>query len=248
MTLRLLSYNIRFGGRGRESAIAEVIRGANPDVVVFQEAIDPRVIAHLATATGLPHWGSRPAFSTGFMSRWPVTHQQWHQPGGARHHFLELVVDGLECRIFGLHLVAWFSKWSERKRHRELRALLDGIREHQNGFHVIAGDFNALAPGELLQVAKMPAWIRAMIWLSGRDIARDTIQLMLDEGYADGWRQLHPEATGYTFPTWDPHVRLDYVFVPKRYVDRLAVCEIVHTPPELIRQASDHAPLLLEVR
>lgn len=248
MTIRLLSYNIKFGGRRRERAIAEVIRGANADVVLLQEATDPRVIERLATDTGLPHWGSRPDYSMGFLTNVPVTHHAWHQPGNARHPFLELVLEGVECRIFGLHLVAWFSKWSERKRHRELRALLDGIREHQEGFHLIAGDFNALAPGELLEVAKMPRWIRAMVWLSGRDIARDTIQLMIDEGYADAFRLLHPRDNGFTFPTWDPHVRLDYVFLPRRYEQRIAVCEILFTPIELVKDASDHAPLLVEVR
>lgn len=248
MTIRLLSYNIKFGGRLRERAIAEVIRGASADVVLVQEATDPRVIEQLANDTGMQHWGSRPDYSMGFLTKIPVTHHAWHQPGNARHAFLELVLEGVECRIFGLHLVAWFSKWSERKRHLELRALLDGIREHQAGLHLIAGDFNALAPGELLEVAKMPRWIRAMIWLSGRDIARDTIQLMIDEGYTDAFRLLHPRDNGYTFPTWDPHVRLDYVFMPRRYEERIAVCEILFTPLELVKEASDHAPLLVEVR
>ena len=248
MTIRLLSYNIKFGGRRREHAIAEVIRNANADVVLLQEATDPRVIEHIGSATGLTHWGSRPDYSMGFLSRIPVKHHDWHHPGNARHAFLELVLDGVDCRIFGLHLVAWFSKWTERKRARELRALLDGIREHQHGFHLIAGDFNALAPGELLEVRKMPGWIRAMIWLSGRDIARDTIQLMLDEGYVDAWRLLHPNDSGFTFPTWDPHVRLDYVFAPQRFAERLAVTEILFSPSDLIREASDHAPILVEVR
>ena len=246
--LRLLSYNIRYGGRGRSRPIAQVIRDVNPDVVLFQEATDPRVIEDLAAQTQMPHWGSRPEHSMGYLSRHAATHAEWHQPGNARHPFLELVLDGIDCRIFGLHLVAWFSKWTERKRARELRALLDGIREHQNGFHVIAGDFNALAPGELLEVRKMPRWIRAMIWLSGREMSRETIQLMLDEGYVDSWRRLHPNDPGYTFPTWDPHVRLDYVFAPARHAERIVVCEIVRTPEALVREASDHAPLLVEVR
>ncbi|HEU4995102.1 MAG TPA: endonuclease/exonuclease/phosphatase family protein [Gemmatimonadaceae bacterium] len=248
MIVRLLSYNIKYGGRGRAAAIAEVIRNSGPDVVLLQEATDPRVIETLSKETELPHWGSRPAYSMGFLTRIPVTHHAWHQPGNARHAFLELVLEGVDCRIFGLHLVAWFSKWTERKRAREIRALLEGIREHQHGFHVIAGDFNALAPGELLQVERMPRWIRAMIWLSGRDISRETIQLLMDEGYADAWRRLHPKDNGYTFPTWDPHVRLDYVFVPERDANRVAVCEVVWTPPEPVRQASDHAPILIEVR
>jgi exodeoxyribonuclease-3 len=148
--------------------------------------------------------------------------------------------------VFGLHLSAWFSKWSERRRAREIRALLDGIRAHQEGFHLIAGDFNALAPGELLEVARMPRWIRAMVWLSGRDIERDTIQVMLDEGYVDAWRTLHPDEPGYTLPTWDPHVRLDYIFTPKRYVDRLGACEVVQRP-DTVKQASDHLPVLVEI-
>lgn len=247
MSLRLLSYNIRFGGRGREAALAEVIRAADPDVVLLQEATDPPVIERLARETGLTHWGARPKYSMGFLTRHPVAHHAWHQPVTARHAFLELALEGVDCRIFGLHLVAWFSKWSERKRAREIRALLDGIREHQEGFHLIAGDFNALAPGELLQVQRMPRWIRAMVWLSGRDIARDTIQTMLDEGYADAWRNLHPEGPGYTFPTWDPHLRLDYAFVPARHADRVAVCEVLFTPEQRVKDASDHAPLLVQV-
>ena len=70
-----------------------------------------------------------------------------------------------------------------------------------------------------------------MIWISGRDIARDTIQVMLDGGYVDAWRTLHAEGTGVTFPTWDPHVRLDYLFTPARYRDRLQRCEVLREIP-----------------
>jgi len=246
--MRLVSYNIKFGGRGRVSALADVIRAAEPEVVLLQEATDPRVIEELARETRLPHWGSQMDYSMGFLTRVPVRHHQWHHPVNARHAFLELVLEGVDCRIFGLHLVAWFSKWTERKRAREIRALLEGIREHQHGFHLIAGDFNALAPGELLEVRKMPRWIRAMIWLSGRDISRETIQTMMDQDYVDAWRELHPNDPGFTFPTWDPHVRLDYVFVPRRDAHRVCVCEVVWTPEKLVREASDHAPMLVEVR
>jgi exodeoxyribonuclease III len=246
VTWRLLSYNIRYGGSGRESALAAVIGGAKPDVVVLQEATDPSVVARLAKAGGFEAWGSRPGYSTGFLSRVPVAHHAWHHPRSSRHAFLEVALEGTNYRVFGLHLSAWFSKWSERRRAREIRALLDGIREHQEGFHVIAGDFNALAPGELLQARRMPRWIRAMVWLSGRDIARDTIQVMLDEGYVDAWRTLHPTDPGYTFPTWDPHVRLDYVFTPKRYAARLLACEVIQEPA-VVTEASDHLPLAVEV-
>ena len=247
MTLKLLSYNIRFGGRGREQALAETIAAAAPDLVVFQEATDPEVIERLAAAAKFPFWAARRNHSIGFLSRQEVDYHEWHYPAGARHSFLEIVPAGTKARVFGLHLSARFSKWDERRRTREIRSLLDGIKRHQNGFHILVGDFNTLAPGEALNLNRMPAWIRALIWISGRKLQRETIQLMLDAGYGDGYRTLHPDDKGYTFPTWDPHVRLDYVFVPKVFVNRLARCEVITEPLERIRAASDHCPLLAEL-
>jgi exodeoxyribonuclease-3 len=246
VTLRLLSYNIRFGGHGREQALAETIVAAAPDLVVFQEATDPAVIERLAEAARFPFWAARRNHSIGFLSRVEVDYHEWHYPAGARHSFLEIVPAGSDARIFGLHLSARFSRWDERRRAREIRSLLDGIRRHQNGFHALVGDFNTLAPGEVLDLDKLPAWIRALIWISGRKLQRETIQLMLDAGYGDGFRMLHADEKGYTFPTWDPHVRLDYVFVPKAFGDRLQKCEVILEPNERIRAASDHCPLLAE--
>lgn len=243
MIVKLLSYNIRFGGGGRETQLAETIRRLAPDLVVFQEATDPRIIEGLADATGLPFWAARAKHSIGFISRIEIAHHEWHYPAGAKHSFLEIVPAGTEARIFGLHLSAIFSKWSERRRAREIRSLLDGIKRHQEGFHVLVGDFNTLAPGEILNVRRMPRWIRALIWLSGRDIQRETVQIMLDAGYLDGYRTLYPKQEGYTFPTWDPHLRLDYVFLPARFAERLKHCEVIREPPEVAR-ASDHFPLL----
>jgi endonuclease/exonuclease/phosphatase family metal-dependent hydrolase len=250
LILKLMSYNIRFGGRGRESRLAEVIRAVAPDMVVFQEATDTRVIEGLAEATEMPWWAARRAHSIGYISRAPVAHHEWHYPAGARHSFMEIVLEGNPAaRIFGLHLSARFSKWSERRRAREIRALLKGIERHQEGFHVLVGDFNTLAPGELLDVRRMPAWIRALIWLSGRDIQRETIQVMLDANYLDGYRFLYPADRGYTFPTWDPHLRLDYIFLPAPFAKHLASCQVIEEP-STVAQASDHFPLLahLEVR
>lgn len=244
--LRLLSYNIRYGGIGKETELAAVIRAVQPDLVMLQEATAPAVVARVAELTEMPHWGAREGHSTGFLSREPVRHHAWHHPRAARHAFLEVVPTRWDARVFGLHLSAWFSRWSEQRRAREIRALLHGIREHQHGPHLICGDFNALAPGERLEAWRMPRWIQAMIWISGRDIARDTIQTMLDARYVDAWRVLHGANPGPTFPTWDPHVRLDYVFTPDRDAARLQRCEIVHGP-DVVRTASDHFPLLVEL-
>jgi exodeoxyribonuclease-3 len=144
-----------------------------------------------------------------------------------------------------VHLSAVHAAWTERRRVRELRALLAGIRQHQHGFHVLTGDFNTLAPGELLDVRALPYRLRALVWLSGGKIRWQTIQEILDARYADGFRSLHPSDPGWTFPTWRPHVRLDYVFVPGLHLNRLTSCRVFAEPPT--RAASDHFPLLAEI-
>ena len=253
--MRLLSYNIREGGVGRAEQIAKVIEAANPDVVALQEARDPAIVDRIARLAGYPHSGSRRLHSTGFLSRIPVIRHDWRHPPRTRHALLEVTLANGYPRLFVLHLRAWFSKWRERQRARELRGLLDGIREQLEreenafAFHLLAGDFNALAPGELFDSSSMPAWIRGMVWLSGRDIARSTISLMQENGYIDAWRMLHTslsDAPGYTFPVWGPHVRLDYVFTPSAFASRFTACEVLQSPAE-VKVASDHLPLLVEI-
>jgi exodeoxyribonuclease-3 len=248
VTLRLLSYNIRFGGVGREQALAETIIAAAPDLVVFQEATRPDVIERIAEATKFPFWAARRNHSIGYLSRQEVEYHEWHYPAGARHSFLEIVPAGGHARVFGLHLSARFSKWDERRRTREIRSLLDGIKRHQDGFHILVGDFNTLAPGDVLNLHQMPTWIKALVWISGRKLQRESIQLVLDAGYSDGYRMMNSENKGYTFPTWDPHVRLDYVFLPKKFGDRLAACSVITEPKERIQAASDHCPLVAELK
>jgi exodeoxyribonuclease-3 len=244
VNLRLLSYNIRYGGTGRERPLAACISAAAPDVVVLQEATNTRVVERLAHETALPHWGTRPGDSLGFLSRIPVQ-ASWHRPRFSRHAFLELTPAGTSWRIFGVHLSAVHAAWTERRRVYELRRLLAAIGQEQPGPHVLVGDFNTLAPGELLEVAKLPARLRALVWLSGGRIRWRTIQTVLDAGYVDAFRHHHPDLVGNTFPTWDPHVRLDYLFVPGGVIAHVLALE-VQSPPDAAA-ASDHFPLFAEL-
>jgi exodeoxyribonuclease-3 len=243
--LRILSYNIRRGGSGHEDALAGVIRASKADVVVLQEATSPEVVERLAAESGMEQSASRPGESLGFLSRWRVRHFAWHKPRMSRHAFLEIQLPESEVRIFGVHLSAVHAAWTERRRTIELRALLKAIAVHQHGFHVLTGDFNTLAPGELLDFRKLPRRLRALVWLSGGGVRWRTIQIILDGGYVDAYRSLHQQVPGFTFPTWDPHVRLDYLFLPSLHRPALRSCEIIDVPGS--REASDHLPLLTVV-
>lgn len=243
--LRIVSYNIRYGGRGRASALGRVIRACAPDVVILQEATDPDVVASLATLAGLPFWRSSAGDSLAWLSRVPVESSEWHRPSVARRAFLSLTLRGAWPRIFGVHLSAVHASWTERRRVRELRAILERTALERDRFHVVVGDFNTLAPGEQLDVAKLPRRLRPLVWLSGGRIRWQTIQVMLEAGYADAFRVLNAAAEGHTFPAWSPHVRLDYAFVPAAHAGRLSSCRVLHTAVD--EDASDHFPLLLDL-
>ncbi len=245
MTLRLLSYNIRLGGADREKPLASVINACEPDLVILQEVIRPDVVERLATACGMKSWGAQHGDSLGFLSRVSIAHHAWHNIRFARRRYLEVVLAGSGARIFGVHLSAIHSNLTERRRAYELKSLLSQIARHQSGFHLLTGDFNTLAPGEQLDVARLPQRLRAFVWMTGGTIRWTTIKLMLDGGYADAYRIFHKDDEGFTFPTWDPHVRLDYTFVPAVFAVRVTRCEIVRDAPG-VRDASDHFPLLSE--
>ena len=253
MTFRILSYNIRRGGAGREAALAAVIRSVSADVVVMQEATRPEVVEQVAGDTGMRQWASRQGESLAFMSRAPVAHYAWHRPRVSRHAFLEIVPATTTWRVFGVHLSAVHAAWTERRRVYELRALLRTIAAHQQGPptppgtgpHVLIGDFNTLSPGDLLDIRKLPHRLRALVWLSGGRIRWKTIATVLAAGYVDSFRRLHATDLGYTLPTPEPHVRLDYAFVPGAFIEHVRACEVVRTAEAA--RASDHFPLLLEV-
>jgi exodeoxyribonuclease-3 len=246
MRLTILTYNILRGGLGREKQLAAVISEQAPDIAVLQEATRPDVVSRLAAATGMASMGAMRGRSLAFMSRIPIAKFHWERPLFSQHAFLEIVPEGLDIRIFGLHLSAVHAAWTERRRVRELRALLVAIKQHDRSHHVLAGDFNTLAPDELLDVSRLPRRLRWLVWLSGGRIRWQTIAIVLGAGYADGYRMLHESEPGDTFPTWDPHVRLDYIFIPRPFAGRLTTCDVV-SKGNTVRAASDHFPVRAEL-
>jgi endonuclease/exonuclease/phosphatase family metal-dependent hydrolase len=247
VTLNVLSYNILRGGVGREKALAGVITACAPDLVIFQEAYSAAVVERLSTLCSMPHWAASAGHSVGFMSRRPVASHVWRRVRWAKRAYLELVLSDSGFRVFGVHLSAVHSNLTEQRRAYEVRALLKSVERHQDGLHLVTGDFNTLAPDERLDMRRLPPHIRAFAFITGKTIRWVTIRMMLEAGYADGYRVLHPSGEGATFPTSDPHVRLDYAFVPDAFKDRLTGCNVMRDIPAG-RDASDHFPLLTELR
>jgi exodeoxyribonuclease-3 len=246
MMFRLLTYNILNGGVGRTDAIAAVINACAPDLVLLQEATVPSTVERLAEATGMADWRTFKKQSLGFMSRRPVAFCQWIRPRISRHAFIEIVPEGEKLIVFGVHLSAVLAAWTEQRRTLEFRALMRSVAYHEDRFHVLAGDFNTIAPTDSLEIKTLPLYLRQLIWLSGGRVRWRAIQTVLDAGYADTFRMLHPEDPGFTLPTKNPQVRLDYVFVPQPHASRVLACDVVRHSAAI--GASDHFPVVADLQ
>jgi len=88
--------------------------------------------------------------------------------------------------------------------------------------------------------------LRPFLWLTGGRVQWRTVQTVLDAGYVDSYRMLHPDDPGLTLPTSDPLLRLDYVFLPHAQAGRIAKCEVVRNA--IAVGASDHFPVLSEMQ
>jgi exodeoxyribonuclease III len=245
MKFRLLTYNILHGGGNRVAAIAEVIRGCAPDLVLLQEATNPLNVRRIAELSGMADHRSVPGESLAFVSKEKVAYCDWVRPRISRHAFIEVVPAGERIRVFGVHLSAVIAAWTEQRRVLELRALLRSIAQHRDRLHVLAGDFNTIAPGATLDPAQLPLRLRALLWLSGGQVRYRTIQTVLDAGYVDSFRALHPDDPGMTLPVDEPILRLDYVFAPRAEAGRVTQCEVVRNA--IAGDASDHFPVLAEM-
>ena len=245
MTLRVMSYNIRFGGVGREERIAEVIKHVDPDIVLLQEATRELGVKEIAELAAMPYWAARQSHSPAVVSRVEIEHYEWHHCRDMQRPFMEIKLAGTDLTLYNVHLRATHSNYTERGRMREVRALLGHLKEYERGFHVLAGDFNTLAPGELLNMDQLPMRYRILAMLLGGRVTYRTIQIMIDNGYIDCYRRLNMDH-GFTFPSWDPHVRLDYVFACREFADRIAGCNVVTDIREPTK-ATDHMPLVAEI-
>jgi endonuclease/exonuclease/phosphatase family metal-dependent hydrolase len=271
-----MSYNIFLGGLGRMDAIASVVHEVNPDLLGIQEADDEAAVARLADAVGMDyvHARANTIHHVAFLSRYPIVRSRNHpHPGIMRKTLLEarvLLPNNAELLLFVAHLTATATIGGERRRLREMEAILQSIGSRAAEPHLLFGDCNSIAPGDTLIFRRLTAhyanrFTKAEIgnrrrerqvtigglldrgtenglYMSETLLPRQLVRRVLDEGYTDCYRYLHPDEPGYTFPAPDPGVRLDYVFAPTTLRDRLLSCDVIELP--MAYTASDHRPLV----
>ena len=224
-SLRVLSYNVR-SMRDDQTALARVIRSAEPDVVCVQEA--PRFLrwrsrcARLARTSGLVVvGGGRPAAANLILSTLAVDvvrtadvlfskDRGLHQRGTA---VAVLRIGGAPFAVAGTHLDL---AAEPRLRHvGELQAALEAHRPPDVPA-MICGDLNC-RPGSLPWAA-------------------------LTERFQDAFA-VAGVGSAFTSSSRNPHQTIDGIFVDRRITVRSA--RVLEQPD--VEIASDHRPLLAEL-
>jgi endonuclease/exonuclease/phosphatase family metal-dependent hydrolase len=243
VTLRIASYNVRFGGTGRKASIAEVLASVRPDIVLLQEATEPSTVAWIGRQIGLEHVVAIPGRSVAALSREPLE-ARWLELGIGRAA-LELTLDGQPARVVGIHLSAGLSQRGERRRRIEVDRLLEQIQETGGPDRtMIVGDFNAISPGDGPLMHLLPVWIRILLRFDG-GIRTEVMATIAAAGFSDAFRLGHPDEPGFTMPAVEPSVRLDYFMLGAAIRPRLISCE-QQSKGAQSALASDHLALVAE--
>ena len=250
MPLRVMTYNILKGGTGRANEIRERIQRTNADVVILQEVTDLTVLTSLAESLRMQWFlgkGNRKT-KVALLSRLPVLSFNSLHPFPIWHNVIETEVRYQAKQslfLIGVHLIPhlWFG--FELWRYLEVKYILARCKKFPGQPLLIAGDFNAIAPGDAVMVKTAPASIKAMLFLQGNHVFRFAIQTLLTAGFLDCFRFLHRNEKGFTYPTSRPSTRFDYVFVNQIMQKNLAECWVARRPNPVI-EASDHDPVVAE--
>ncbi len=251
--IRVMSYNIhRWAGQDGQMDVrrlAHVIRGAGADMVGLNEVLHPvtmgqskrEPLAELAErlemfyAFGPSGWIDRRApgwhgpVGNALLSRYPlrdVTNVQLPtlQATKQRSLLAATVGDGPSrgLRAHVTHLDHAF----EGTRLLQIRAVLRYLPA--SGPHYLGGDFNT--PG--------------FVGRRSRYLLPPVLRYLHRAGYCDVFREVG-QGHGRTFPAMAPVFRLDFLFLPARYVGGLRCAYALNS--RVTQFASDHRPVVAEL-
>ncbi len=154
-------------------------------------------------------------------------------------------VGGEAITLYNVHLLPYLLLPFEVRRWQAAGKLLDVIRAQRPGPHLILGDLNAIAPGDRVLQRNNPPRMRHVMALQLNRVFRLAIPRLLNAGYVDCFRRMHPGEDGFTWMPGNRTTRYDYILADRALASALRACQVVDDI-EAVNVASDHFPLLAE--
>jgi exodeoxyribonuclease III len=165
--------------------------------------------------------------------------------------YLEMTIEGL--RIVNIYLPNGNPVGTEKFAYK--LAWMDRLLEKMSAWRkedvpvLVGGDFNVIP--EDIDCHKPSSWIRDALF---QPEPRSRYRTLLDLGYTDAFRSLHPGETGQ-FTFWDyfrqafEHnrgIRIDHFLLSPKLADRLQSC-VIDRGPRAQERPSDHTPIMVEL-
>jgi exodeoxyribonuclease III len=237
--LRIVSWNIKRGGKGREGAIVTALKAHEPDLVVLSEyfsdsssGLSERLLAegyrwtHSAEETDAPP-------RVLIASRFEVQAVAPSAPElELRNRWAEVVLPARDLRVAGVYVPVTGSRPGRKRRMWEAVRHAASMRNDEP--FLIVGDWNT---GDFPADKSRP----------GRPFKfTDEYRRMVEAGFVEAWRHHHPEEREYS---WYRHngsgFRIDHAFVSPPLLPRVVGCRYSHE--ERLAGASDHSLLILDI-
>ena len=163
--------------------------------------------------------------------------------------FLEVIINGI--RIVNIYLpngnpvgsekFAYKLAWMDRLNQQMIRWKRDDVPT------LVGGDFNVIP--EDIDCHKPSSWMHDALF---QPEPRSRYRALLELGYTDAFRSLHPNEVGQ-FTFWDYFrqafqnnrgIRIDHFLLSPVLAARLKACEI-DRGPRALEKPSDHAPIIV---
>ncbi|WP_313634028.1 exodeoxyribonuclease III [Massilia timonae] len=252
----VVTYNVN-SINSRLDALIQYLGERQPDVVCLQELKAPQDKFPLQAIQDAGYhalWHGQKSWNgVAILTREPAQEVQRGLPGDEtdeQSRYIEAVYKGI--LIAGLYLpngnpapgpkFDYKLAWMERLRLRGLELLAQGIPA------VLAGDFNVI-PTER-DVYKPERWVDDALF---RPETRAAFERLIDQGWLDSLRAIHPDETIYTFWDYfrnafgrDAGIRIDHLLLSPRLQPALKDAGV----DKFVRgreKPSDHAPTWVEL-
>jgi exodeoxyribonuclease III len=254
--MKIASWNVN-SIRARIDHVTEWLKLHQPDVLLMQELKAEEFPALVFKALGYESAAVTQKAYNGLavLSRYPIETLNTTLAGDeadSHARYLELTIEGI--RVVNIYLpngnpvgsdkFAYKLAWMDR-----LITQMTAWREQELPV-VVGGDFNVIP--EDIDCHKPSSWIRDALF---QPEPRARYRTLLDLGYTDAFRSLHPDEGGQ-FTFWDyfrqafEHnrgIRIDHFLLSPKLAERLQSCEIDRGPRAQPRP-SDHTPIIVELR
>lgn len=233
------------------------LKAAEPDVVLLQEikcesdkfpALAFEALGYKAHAHGQKSYNG-----VAILSKEAIEDVQEGLPGGAddsQARYLEATTFGL--RVASIYLPNGNPAPGEKYDYKlawmkRLKAQAESLLKSEQ-LVVLGGDYNCIPQPEDCHDPK--AWADDALFLPQ---TRQAFREILNLGYAEAFRELHPSKIDYSFwdyqrGAWqqDKGIRIDHLLLSPQATDRLVACEI-DRGPRGEEKASDHTPVWCEL-